>query len=63
MLDQIRASLNHLLGYDEIAREHALLHAELSELERRQLEIAALTEVLDGRVTTLEGEHADVDVA
>lgn len=63
MLDRIRAVFAHLLGTDALNREQEQFRAQMSDLERRQLETDALTAELEARVAIYEGEHADDSVA
>lgn len=59
MLDQIRAAINHVFGYDALTEEHQQFRAQMTDLERRQLDLEALTTELDARVQIIEGEYAD----
>jgi hypothetical protein len=63
MLDRIRTSLDYLLGAEALTQEHEQFRAQMSELERRQLETDALTAELEARVAVLEQGHANDAVA
>lgn len=58
-LDRIRAMLDRLFGSEALDGEHEQIIAQLSDLERRQLETDAQTTELEARVAILEGAHHD----
>lgn len=60
MLDRIRLVLARWFGGEALTQEQEWFHAQLTDLERRQVEADALTAELEARVAVLEAEeHAD----